>query len=438
MQKQNKSFIKLVKGSSITLLIKLIGMAFGYFIMLFITNNYGADEWGIYSLCITVLSIAVLLPKFGFDNSLVRIITELKLFNNNGEIKKVIYKSVTISIIISFLVIIVINLLSGFIINELLKKPQLEPYISIISYAIVPVVLITIVSAYFQAIKRTTLFILFQTALINIVFFFLLLICYFFKVDFIIFQLYIVSIFVTLTLALILYFLNTHNQDKAEVIKKINYSYKDIVNLSTPMLLSSSFALFMAWSDVIMLSIFKTTTDIGIYDSALRLATISSISLIAINAIVTPKFVEFYSNNDLEQLKDIVQKSTRLIFFTATPVLFILIFFSKEILSFFGDEFAIGYLALIYLCISRFINAISGSVGYIMQMTDNQKTYQTVIFIAFIINVILNFILIPKYSYTGAALASSIAMIFWNITLVIIIKKKLGFWTFITFNLKRT
>ena len=187
-----------------------------------------------------------------------------------------------------------------------------------------------------------------------------------------------------------------------------------------------------------MLSIYKTTTDIGIYDSALRLATLSGLSLIAINAVVTPKFVEYYSNKDFKGLKEIVQKSTRLIFYTATPVLLILIFFSKEILGFFGDEFTIGYMALVYLCISRFINAISGSVGYIMQMTDNQVIYQKVIFIAFVINVVLNFILIPKYSYTGAALASAIAMVFWNLTLVIIIKKRLGFWTFITFNFKNT
>ena len=86
-------------------------------------------------------------------------------------------------------------------------------------------------------------------------------------------------------------------------------------------------------------------------------------------------------------------------------------------------------MALIYLCISRFINAISGSVGYIMQMTDQQIVFKNVLIIAFLINILLNFVLIPKFSFTGAAIASSIAMIFWNITLVIIIKRRLGFWT---------
>lgn len=435
-KEKKTKFSELIKGGSITLIIKLLGMGFGYLAMLFITNTYGADEWGIYTLCLTVLSISVLLPKFGFDNSLVRIITELKLHNDDLEIKKVIYKSITISILLSLVIILIINIFSESIVKDLFKKPELLPMIRLISFAIIPFTLVAIMSAFFQALKKTALFILFQTALINIFFLILLVLCYYLEYEIVIFKLYFISICLTLLVSLFLYISIAKKATNLSVTKKVSYNYKSIINVSAPMLLSSSFALFMGWSDIIMLSIYKTTADIGVYDSALRLATFSGISLIAINAVVTPKFVEYYSKKDFLGLKDVVQKSTRLIFFTATPVLLILIVFSKEILSLFGDEFTIGYMALIFLCVSRFINAISGSVGYIMQMTDNQMIYQRVIFIAFLINVLLNFILIPKYSFTGAAFASAVAMIFWNVTLVIIIKKRLGFWTFITFNFK--
>ena len=436
-QKKSKGISDLVKGGSITLFIKIFGMAFGYLAMLFITNVYGVSEWGLYSLCITVLSIAVLLPKFGFDNSIVRIIAELKLYGSKNEIRSVLQKSVFISIIIASLVIVIMNLFSEFIVYKLLNKPELLPYISILGFAVIPLALITILSAYFQALKKTVLFILYQTALINMFFLILLLCNYFFKIELAVFEVYVIAVTLTLISAILFYL--SVSKKKLTAVEKGHktYNLKGIINLSTPMLLSSSFALFMGWSDIIMLSIYKTTADIGIYDSALRLATISGISLIAINAVVTPKFVEFYAKKDLLGLKNVVQESTRLIFFTATPILLVLVVFSKDILSWFGDEFAIGYMALIYLCISRFINAVSGSVGYIMQMTDNQRTYQNVIIIAIVINVVLNIILIPKYSYTGAALASSIAMIFWNLTLVVIIKKRLGFWTIITFNSKK-
>jgi O-antigen/teichoic acid export membrane protein len=72
-----------------------------------------------------------------------------------------------------------------------------------------------------------------------------------------------------------------------------------------------------------------------------------------------------------------------------------------------------------------------------MQMTDNQKIFQNVIIVASIINILLNYILIPKYGINGAAIASMFSMIFWNVTLVFIIKQKLGFWTIYLPKIKR-
>jgi O-antigen/teichoic acid export membrane protein len=407
----------------------VFAMLLGYASMLFITNFYGAEEWGIYSLCFTLLSIAVLLPKFGFDNSLVRIITELNTHNNHKEIKRVLFKALAISIIITLLIVVVINSFSDVIIAKILKQNNLKPYIKLISLCVLPIVILTIISATFQAFKKTMLFMLFQTAFINFVFLILLLIYHYLEINIKIFELYYYSALITMIISIFtLYgFLNKKSLSLQQ--KEIKYGFKKIATISLPMLLSSSFALLMGWSDIIMLSYFKTAADIGIYNSALKLAALSSITLIAVNAIATPKFVEFYSKMDMSGLESIVKKSTKMIFYSTAPVLIILIIFSKKILGLFGDEFSIGYLALIYLCIASFINAISGSVGYIMQMTNQQKTYQNIIITAFIINLILNIILIPKYSFNGAALASSLAMIFWNIALVIIIKRKFGFWT---------
>lgn len=434
---KDKNLTELLKGSFVSLFLKVLGMLFGYLAMLFVTNHFGAKEWGIFSLCFTILSITILLPKFGFDNSLVRIITELNVNKNKKEIARVILKAIIISLCFSAITIILLNIFSDTII-KVSKKEVIGLYIKTISFAIIPVSILTIISAVFQALKKTALYILFQTTLINIIFLVLLIYCYYTKSEIKIFELYFFSIciaFFFATLFLIRYFFL---KQKVKVsFKKSIYTYKSIINISLPMLFSNSFALMMGWSDIIILSYFKTSSDVGIFDSVLRLSMLSSISLIAINAIATPKFVEFYTKNDIEGLKDIVQKSTKLIFYTSAPILLILIFFSKTILGFFGEEFIVGYVALICLCASRFINAISGSVGYIMQMTDQQKVFKNILIIAFFLNVVLNIILIPSYSFLGAAMASSITMIFWNIVLVLIIKKKFGFWTIFTFNLKK-
>ncbi|MBC3845740.1 flippase [Winogradskyella echinorum] len=436
--KTNKetNFNELLKGSSISFLLKLVGMLFGYMAMLFVTNNFGAETWGLHSLCFTILGILTLIPKFGFDNSLVRIITELNI-NKSKEIYNVLKKVIIISLVTSITVILVTLIFSDYLVEHLIKSNEIKPLVKIICFAIIPTVVLTIISGYFQAIKNITKHVLFQTTAVNILFFILLVTFYVLKIAMPVFKVYFISIAIT-SIFSVIYFINTlrhkslinNRSKKAEI-----YSFKRIISISSPMLLSTSFALLMGWSDVIIISFYNTTSEIGIYDSALKLSTLSGIFLIAVNSIATPKFVEFFSNKDFDGLKETVQKSTKLIFYTTTPILLILVLFSSRILSYFGEEFVAGSFALIVLCISRFVNAISGSVGYIMQMTDQQKTYQNVIIIAFFINLILNLVLIPLYGINGAAIASSTAMIFWNITLVFIIKMKLGFWTIITFKL---
>lgn len=425
---KDQNFNELLKGSSISLFLKVFGMLLNYLAMLFITNQYGAAEWGIYSLCITVLSIAILLPKFGFDTALVRIITELITHKNHTEIKKVIIKSIIISFLISCLVIIILNLFSNTLVYDILNQEDIKPYVKPISYAVLPMVAVVMISAIFQAFKKTVMFMLFQATLIN--FFFLILLLIYSVTDrhVEIFTLYFYSVCIVMVLGILSTILFLKTNSKTSVSGK-SYSFKDISNISLPMMLSSSFALLMGWTDIIMLSYYKTAEDIGIYNSSLKLAALSGITLIAINAITTPKFVEFYATRDFDGLKDIVKKSTKLIFFATTPILFVLILFSKQILRLFGEEFESGYFALIVLCIAGFINSISGSVGYIMQMTDQQKTYQNVIMLSFFINLLLNFMFIPVYGFNGAAIASSISMVFWNVCLVFIIKRKFGFWT---------
>lgn len=429
---KDQNFIELIKGGSISLIIKVIGMLFGYVIMLFITKYYGAEEWGIYSLCITVLSAAILVPRFGFDSSLVRIIAELNVENKQDQIYGVLLKSIFISVGLSLVVIAFVMLFTDILVAKVIKQPEMVYYFKIVCIAIIPMVLLTIFSAVFQAIKNTTLFMLFQTTLINVVFFVLLLVYHSLAIDLRTFNLYALAVGIVLILSLFFLYKTLKSFKNKNTVKteKPKYTLSKICKVSFPMMMSSSFALLMGWSDIFMLSYYKTATDIGIYNSTLKLAALSSITLMAVNAIATPKFVEFYTSKNFSGLEDTVKKSTKMVFLTSLPILLILIVFAKPILGFFGDEFRLGYLALIYLCISRFVNAVSGSVGYIMQMTDQEKTFQNILVIAFVMNLILNYLLIPKYSYEGAAIASSVTMIFWNLALVVIIKKKLGFWTF--------
>ena len=152
-------------------------------------------------------------------------------------------------------------------------------------------------------------------------------------------------------------------------------------------------------------------------------------ALMAINSIVSPKLSELFANNDMDRFRKVTQQSTMIIFWTTLPLLILFLIFPKFFLGIFGNEFQIGAQVFMFLSFGRLISSMSGSVGNILQMTSHQKVYGFILFLGALLNVILNYILIPRYGIDGAGIASMTSLIFWNISMVLVVRKKFGFYT---------
>jgi O-antigen/teichoic acid export membrane protein len=203
---------------------------------------------------------------------------------------------------------------------------------------------------------------------------------------------------------------------------------------------AQSVQFIMAWTDKLMLGAIDTpnvslglttnSSEVGIYHTAFKLSMFAAVALMSINSIASPKFAEMYASKNKEGLKKIVHQSTKMIFWVTLPLVVIFFSIPDFLLGLFGEEFKVGMFAFILLSCGKMISAFSGSVGNILQMTGNQNILARILFLGAIINVLLNLILIPKYGINGAAIASTISTVFWNITMVFAVKKKLGFYSF--------
>jgi len=203
---------------------------------------------------------------------------------------------------------------------------------------------------------------------------------------------------------------------------------------------AQSVQFIMAWTDKLMLGAMDTpnvvngtTTnveEVGVYYTAFKLSMFAAVALMAINSIASPKFAEMFAKNDMEGLKKVIYQSTKMIFWSSAPLVAIFFIFPEFFLSLFGEEFKVGVTAFIFLSCGRLISSFSGSVGNILQMTGNQNIYAKILFFGAILNVLLNLMLIPRYGINGAALASMCSLTVWNLSMVLVIKKKFGFYTF--------
>jgi O-antigen/teichoic acid export membrane protein len=98
-------------------------------------------------------------------------------------------------------------------------------------------------------------------------------------------------------------------------------------------------------------------------------------------------------------------------------------------LSFGGTEAISGGTTLIIVSIGVLFSAMAGNVDQILNMTENQNIFRNITIFSFFVNLLLSYLLIPKYNIEGAAIASLITNILINVLCLYFIKKKLGFYT---------
>ena len=213
-------------------------------------------------------------------------------------------------------------------------------------------------------------------------------------------------------------------KDYSSKNNSISFSTNQILSVSAPMAISAMAYFIMQSIDVIILAIYEGFDEVAYYSVAVKLATLTALALLSVNIVVAPKIAEIYENNKMKEMQKIIKNSTRIIFIISLSTLILLCVFSGPILELFGPKYLVANQALLILLFAQFFNSISGPGAIYLNMTKRQSTLNKILFSGLIINVILNFYLIPDFGINGAAMATFISLIFWNILIIIYVYRK--------------
>jgi len=436
---KDKDFSELIKGSGISFFLRFGGLAVGYLLTLLIANLFGANGLGDYVLAITILRLFTLLAKLGLDTTSIRFIAAFASQDKWTSIfrfRKQVISILSISSILASLLMYFLAEPIADLINANYK------YIQLSAFFVLPMAFFMLHYESLRGLKRIAAFSFFYMmaqGLFTIVS--VLIIHQFTSSSNVPIYAYLVSIFIVSILSFLSfkYSLKKSSEGKESAEKELR-SYSEILKISVPLMFAQSVQFIMAWTDKLMLGAIDTpnvslglttnSSEVGIYHTAFKLSMFAAVALMSINSIASPKFAEMYASKNREGLKKIVHQSTKMIFWVTLPLVVIFFSIPDFLLGLFGEEFKVGMFAFILLSCGKMISAFSGSVGNILQMTGNQNILARILFLGAIINVLLNLILIPKYGINGAAIASTISTVFWNITMVFAVKKKLGFYSF--------
>jgi O-antigen/teichoic acid export membrane protein len=425
---QDKDFSELFKKGGVSFLIRIGGQIIGFLLTFVIAHYYGAQGLGNYVLAIVILRIFTLVSKLGLDTFSIRFIAS---FSKNNKWKSIQLFRKKILIVISITSIIssvAMYFLADIIVDHIDVKVE---YVKLSSFFVLPMVFFMLHYQSLRGLKRIAEFSFFYRmaqSTFSIVSIFI--ISAFIKSSNVPIYAYLTSVSIVSVLSFITYkycFSKKADFSTEENIEDL--TIRNILKISIPLMFAQSVQFIMAWTDKLMIGTLMSAESVAVYGVAFRFSMGVSITLMAINSISSPKFAEKFANDDVKGMGKIAMQSAKIIFWTTLPLATILLIFPKFFMSLYGSEFLIGFEALRWLIIGRIVNALSGSVGNLMQMSGQQKIYMNILIIGSVINVVLNYYLIPIYGIKGAAISSLVSLSFWNLTMVYMVKRKFGFST---------
>ena len=93
-------------------------------------------------------------------------------------------------------------------------------------------------------------------------------------------------------------------------------------------------------------------------------------------------------------------------------------------LGFFDPSFVAAYPLLLIIGFGALVDAISGPNSYLMQMTSYEKDYLKIMVVCYACVLIVQFLLIPRFGSLGAAIASSLGVVMWNLWSITVLRRK--------------
>ncbi|MBN1622144.1 MAG: flippase [Endomicrobiales bacterium] len=383
------------KNSLVTFVASLANKLLSFVFFIYVARYLGPTYFGKYSFIFSFITFFIIISSFGMDGLTVREVAKDKSSANaylfNSTLLKLIFVALS-WIIIVFLMIL------------MKKDMHTNMGLLIISFCLLPDSILksfrNIFWGYEKLEYNTLLDILFRVIIVALG-------LYFIFSDYGFLSILLVSIIASSITLLGAIYIYVFYIDRIKFQFDLNLC-KYLLATGFPFLLTGILVSINHKIDKVMLSLIKGDDAVGWYGTAHGLTDALIFISTAINTSIYPIFSRLYKDCKTS-FDTALNKTLKFLLILALPIAVGTTILSKKIILFaFPLDYTNSIVALRILIWGTslfFMNSIMSSALY---STDRQKYIAKIGLAMAIINIVLNFIFIPKYSYIGASFTTVI------------------------------
>lgn len=385
---------RVAKNTGIVVLGDVIFRAISLFVIIYLASYLGVVAFGKYSFVFAYLAFFAVITDLGLQTVLVR-----EMSRDASIAPKLIGNAIVIRLIFTVLAVV----LSMIMITLMSYPKDTTTYVYIAAFTLLFISFSDLYSTIFQANLRMEYNIIakltFKVLSAGLIFWIILS-------HGTLMQIIIALVFSEMIKTVISYlFSRKFVRPKFEIDFGL---WMLLLREAWPIALSSVIMIIYFKIDVVMLSMMQGDASVGLYSAAYKLIEPLQLIPYALMVSLFPIMSEAFKSSKENLLKS-YRLSFRYIVIVVFPIVVgVTLIANKIIMLIYGTEFANSTSALQILIWSMLFGSLNYVLINVLISIDKQKLTTLSTALCAIANVTLNFILIPIFSYNGAAIATVI------------------------------
>jgi O-antigen/teichoic acid export membrane protein len=417
---------KAIRGSIIVITMTVFASVFSYLFRILLAREFSVAEYGLFYSVFTFFSFFTIFIDLGLNQSVAKYAIQYKVKKKLAAVKSILVYSLTFQIALSLIIFLVIATYAVLSPQNLFGQNNTMSVILMGIWFVtlpIPTFLVNMFSTFqkYPLSNSLELFRQFVSLMFSLLFIYL---------NFGVRSPFLA--YACLNLLMLVTYLPVISKIFPDFYKLKVTPQKDvlleIIKYGLYISLANLMFTIMTQTDTLMLAFFKGTETVGFYQVALPIAGLVAFVGTSIVAIAFPIIAELNSTKKIEQLKEGTAIVFKFLTIFSLPIVVILFSFASfPIIFLFGEKYLSAAPIVQILVFSVFFGLLTSVNTTILTATGFAKKTAWAMAIAAAMNIVLNLLLIPKFSTLGAASATLISSATGFILSCIIVSKNIKF-----------
>ena len=417
----------MLKNIFSVIFIKGFGSLVAFLSSIFIVKVLGPSQSGLYFLVVTIISTLVPFCIIGMTDSIIKY-SGANFDHNPNLVAAKLADAIKIVIVISFLISSLLFFLHDHLAN-ILNKPDLGPLIEAASFFLILQALSALLVGLLLGVKKPNMAVFFLNIFPPAIMISLVTCLLIFDASFNTYAVvicYVIGILATcLVLSVKIYRLFMSKQ--IPILRSFSWKVPNYPLESKSFFLINVTNVLFSSGLFLITGIFLDLTEITALSVCLRFCVVLNIFVAGMNLYAAPYFSNFKSKNKITELRSFAQKISWFLVIFTMPVLFILLFYSNNLLAIFDSSLTEFSWALKILVIAQYAAIIAGPSTYLLMMTGWESEVRNVSLVVVSFCLPLVFLLSWQFGLQGAVASLAISLCMQFIPIMILLRKRLGF-----------